>query len=70
MEEILLSLPEMYGDHRVLEVRNLLLALPGMDSVEASSAQKKVRISYDPAHVQRDEIIRHLKEAGYTPLEL
>lgn len=65
METLTLSVPAMYGDHHVLEVRRLLLALPGVKDVYASSAFKVVEVTYDPAYIERNVIVNTLKTAGY-----
>ncbi len=65
MESLTLSVPAMYGDHHVLEVRRLLLALPGIGDVYASSAFKVVELTYDPAQIEPDVIVNTLKATGY-----
>ncbi len=65
MESLTLSVPAMYGDHHVLEVRRLLLALPGIQDVYASSAFKVVEITYDPAQIEPATMTNTLKAAGY-----
>jgi copper chaperone CopZ len=74
METLTFELPTMYGDHHVLEVRRLLLEMPGVEDVYASSGFHIVEVMYDPAKVTPDEIHARLKEAGYegelpTPVE-
>ena len=65
MEKLTLEVPTMYGDHHVLEVRRLLLELPGVSEVYASSAFQVVEITYDPAQIDAEQITAPLKEAGY-----
>lgn len=65
MEKVTLNLPTMYGDHHVLEVRRLLLAMPGVADVYASSCFQVVEVSYDPATIQTQDIITALEESGY-----
>jgi len=65
MQSIILTVPGMYGDHHVLAVRAILLALPGIDDVYASSAFKQVRVTFDSALIAEDKIRAALKEAGY-----
>lgn len=65
MARLSLNLPAMYGDHHVLEVRQLLLALPGIDEVYASSCFQVVEIAYDPDQVNENTITAALTEAGY-----
>lgn len=59
------EIPTMYGDHHVLEVRNILLALPGVKDVYASSAFGIVQVSYDPSLTNDLQIQIKLDEAGY-----
>ena len=57
--------PALYGDHHVLEVRQLLLALPGVEDVYASSAFHVVDVTFDDEKVREAEISAKLGEAGY-----
>lgn len=65
METFKIEAPMMYGDHHVVEVRNILLALPGVKQVYASSAFQMVEVSYDPATISPDQLRAALDEAGY-----
>lgn len=65
MNTLSLDLPSMYGDHHVTEVRHLLLELPGVSDVYASSSFQIVDIQYDEAKLSPDEIRAALNEAGY-----
>jgi excisionase family DNA binding protein len=65
MEKIVFETPAMYGDHHVMEVRRLLLALPGVDIVNASSCFHAVEIDYDPAVITSGKLKIVLEEAGY-----
>ncbi len=65
METITIEIPTMYGDHHVLEVRKLLLAIPGVKDVYASSCFGIVRVQYDPGFTNDLEIKMKLDEAGY-----
>jgi copper chaperone CopZ len=57
--------PALYGDHHVLEVRNLLLKIPGVQDVYASSAFHVVDVTFDPDKVDEDLISHTLDDAGY-----
>ncbi len=59
------ELPTMYGDHHVQEVRRILLDLPGIVDVYASSCFGIVEATYDPAQINDLEIAMKLDEAGY-----
>ena len=65
MAKLTLELPTMYGDHHVIEVRRLLLAMPGVEDVYASSAFHAVEVTYDAGKVNDLEIQIMLDEAGY-----
>jgi copper chaperone CopZ len=65
METLTLELPAMYGDHHVLEVRRLLLEMPGIMEVYASSAFHAAEITFDPTQVDAVTVKARLEEAGY-----
>ncbi len=60
-------LPTMYGDHHVVKVRQIVAALPGVASVYASAAQKKLTVSFDPAKLTAEAIAAALAQGGYPP---
>ena len=59
------DLPTLYGDHHVIEVRRILMEIPGVDEVYASSSFQAVEIQYDENKVKDTEIQGILGEAGY-----
>ncbi len=65
MEVITLELPALYGDHHVIEVRRLLLEMPGVEEVYASSGFRVAEVKYDPEKVSVEEIKDILDKAGY-----
>ncbi len=65
MKTFQIDLPTMFGDHHVLEVRRLLLELPGIDDLFASSSFQVVQLKYDEDQLKEEEIIAKLEEAGY-----
>ncbi len=65
MEQITLHLPAMYADHHVAEVRRILLQVPGVADVYASSAFHSAEITYDPQQVGPEAINQALEDAGY-----
>lgn len=65
MEKKSYELPTMYADHHVVEVRRILLEIPGVVDVYASSAFRVVEVSYDPEKVKESDIAGALEEAGY-----
>jgi copper chaperone CopZ len=67
MEELILEMPSMYGDHHVLRVRDVLTAVEGVEEVYASSAWKQVMVSFDPKKVKAADLEKVLDDAGYAP---
>jgi len=65
MEKKSFELPAMYADHHVVEVRRLLLEIPGVQDVYASSAFQVADVTFDPDQVSADELAEKLSEAGY-----
>jgi copper chaperone CopZ len=65
MKKLTLELPIMYADHHVMEVRRLLLEIPGVAEVYASSCFQIVEVAYDPERVNDLQISQKLDEAGY-----
>ncbi len=65
MQKVTYETPSLYGDHHVTEVRRILLALPGISDVYASSAFQIVEVTYDPEKINDLEIAMKLDEAGY-----
>ena len=65
MQKATYETPALYGDHHVTEVRRILLELPGVVDVYASSAFHIVEVSYDPEKINDLEIAVRLDSAGY-----
>lgn len=65
METKAFETPALYGDHHVLEVRKILLEIPGVEDVYASSSFHTVEVTFDPKKVKEAEIIGRLEAAGY-----
>ena len=65
MDTITIDLPKMYGDHHVTDVRRILLAMPGVEDVYASSAFRVARARIDPATTSEADLRAKLEEAGY-----
>ena len=64
MEKTSIELPSMYGDHHVIEVRRILLEIPGVEDVYASSGFQIVEVDYDPEKTEAADIKAKLEEAG------
>lgn len=65
MHKLTLSLQTMYGDHHVTEVRRLLLELPGVEEVYASSCFQVVEVTFDEKKVTDEKIKAILEASGY-----
>jgi copper chaperone CopZ len=65
MEKKTFELPAMYADHHVVEVRRILLEMPGVKDVYASSAFQMAEVTFDEAVVTETAIKQHLEDAGY-----
>jgi len=59
------EIPTMFGDHHVREVRRILLDLPGIDDIYASSSFHFLQLDYDESQVKEAEIVSALEAAGY-----
>ena len=66
MASVVVDVPSMYADHHVVEVRRILLQLPGVTTVYASSAFGLVEIDFDAEVTGADDLERRLAEAGYV----
>ncbi len=69
MKQLILEMPTMYADHHVLKVRETLDGLKGIEEAYASSAWKKLMISYEEKSIKPAEIEEALTKAGYSPGE-
>jgi excisionase family DNA binding protein len=67
MDELVLGVPTMWADHHVLAVRTALFALAGVEAVDASSAFKTLRVSFNPDRTSPQVIVKALVGAGYPP---
>ncbi|MDO9349172.1 MAG: heavy-metal-associated domain-containing protein [Anaerolineales bacterium] len=59
------DVPAMYGDHHVSDVRRILLGIPGVKDVYASSAFHIVEVVYDENISTDLSIQSKLGDAGY-----
>ena len=65
MQKVTIDLLMMYADHHVIEVRRILLEIPGVEDVYASSAFQAVEVTFDPGKVTEETIRKTLESAGY-----
>jgi copper chaperone CopZ len=65
MEKVTVQVPALYGDHHVTAVRAMLLGMPGVRDVYATSSFQIVEVDYDEAHLSPEDIVSVLDQAGY-----
>ena len=65
MPKVTYETPALYGDHHVTEIRRILLELPGVVDIYASSAFQIVEVTYDRDKINDLEIAVKLDAAGY-----
>jgi copper chaperone CopZ len=73
MKTVVIDLPAMFGDHHVTEVRRLLLEIPGVSDVYASSSFQVAEVSFDEKEASEKALKDVLSEAGYMgelPIEV
>lgn len=66
MKTKVFEMPALFGDHHVTEVRRILMEIPGVNDVYASSGFHIVEISYDEKKVNDLELQVKLDDAGYS----
>jgi copper chaperone CopZ len=67
MDQLTLTIPRLYADHHVTQVRQTLLQLNGVEDTVASAAFKQVVVDFDPDKISRDAIVDALVHAGFAP---
>jgi copper chaperone CopZ len=65
MKTVSFETPALFGDHHVTEVRRVLLELPGVIEVDASSAFQVVEVTYDSDKINDLQIALKLDQEGY-----
>jgi hypothetical protein len=65
MQKVSFAATALYGDHHVLAVRQILLSLPGVADVYASSCFHVIEVTFDPDQVSSELIASSLEVAGY-----
>lgn len=65
MEHATVTAPDISCGHCVATVKEAVGALPGVASVEADEATKKVEIDFNPSQVTLAQIEGVLDKAGY-----
>jgi copper chaperone CopZ len=69
MEKVTFTVPSMWADHHVLNVRQALGQVSGVQDVLASALYKDVVIQYDPTVVKPEVLANTLVKAGYDIAE-
>jgi copper chaperone CopZ len=65
MKTLTLAAPSMYADHQVIEARRILLELPGVAQVYASSAFHAIEVNFDDKKTNDEAIREALEPSGY-----
>jgi len=65
MSEITLPVTGMTCGGCVNSVRNVLAALPGVQSVEVTLTPGEARVVYEPERVDRDAMVKAIVDAGF-----
>ena len=65
MQKSTFNTPALFGDHHVTEVRRMLLSVPGVRDVYASSAFQIVQVEFDDQQVKHEDLLRVLENSGY-----
>jgi copper chaperone CopZ len=66
MKKITFETPMLFGDHHVVELRNLILQVKGVSDVYASSSFRVVEIEYDESQVTVEQLQKVVEENGYA----
>jgi len=65
MDKVTFSIPAMWADHHVLDVRQALGQVSGVEEVLASAMYKDVLIKYDPTSATPEILADALAKAGF-----
>jgi copper chaperone CopZ len=69
MDNLVLTIPTLYGDHHTLAVRRILGEIPGVTNVLVSAATRQASLAFDPGKSSRPAIEKALADQGYAPGE-
>jgi copper chaperone CopZ len=67
VEELTLTVPDLWADHHILKVRDALADLDGLESIEASAKDRTLTLLIDPSRLDAARVTDHLVAAGYPP---
>ena len=62
-----ISVPAMFGDHHVVQVRQIVSALPGVQTVLASASRRTITVTFNRAQTTLAAIAAALAQAGFAP---
>ena len=62
-----ISLPALFGDHHVVQVRQIVTALPGVKAMRASASRRKITLTFNKAQVTLEAICAALAQGGFAP---
>jgi copper chaperone CopZ len=62
-----ISLPAMFGDHHVVQVRQIVMALPGVKDVRASASRRAISVTFNRAQLTAEALSAALAQGGFTP---
>ena len=65
MENLVLTIPALYGDHHTLEIRSILGGLKGVMLTYVSPAAHQVSLRYEPSEITREAIEQAIAQRGY-----
>ena len=62
-----ISLPAMFGDHHVVQVRQIVAALPGVKDIRASASKRRLSVTFDRAQLTAEALRAALAKGGFAP---
>jgi hypothetical protein len=62
-----ISLPAMFGDHHVVQVRQIVAALPGVKDIRASASRHAISVTFNRAQLTIEAICAALAKGGFAP---
>jgi hypothetical protein len=62
-----ISLPAMFGDHHVVQVRQIVAALPGVKDIRASASRRKLSVTFNRAQLTLEALRAALTQGGFAP---
>lgn len=62
-----ISLPAMFGDHHVVQVRQIVTALPGVKDIRASASRRRLFVTFNRAQLTVEALCAALAQGGFAP---